>query len=182
MTGSTILTRERADLTDEQAVRRPTPSALDLAGLIEHVAATEAGWVRSAEGGAEAMHRNRGPDAATRHWHLAPGETLAGVLSHYEAVTRHTDELVGPPRVPARHRRDCSARRPRRHPAGVDRRPEDDGLTRRSSDGRAEDSAVDVADGPDDGPAGGGARARAGHLHHRPPQHLPAHSPTDCRT
>ena len=69
MTGTTTLTRERADLveslrrhraflrftvrdlTDEQAQRRPTASALDLAGLVEHVAATEAGWVRFAEAG-----------------------------------------------------------------------------------------------------------------------------------
>jgi len=113
MTGSTTtLTRERADLieslrrhrtflrftvrdlTDEQALRRPTVSALNLAGLIKHVAATEAGWVRFAEGGAEAMHRNWGPDASTRHWHLAQGETLAGVLADYEAVARHTDDLV----------------------------------------------------------------------------------------
>ncbi|MGR7026778.1 mycothiol transferase [Geodermatophilus sp. URMC 62] len=79
MTGSTTLTRERADLleslrrhrsllrftardlTDEQAVRRPTTGALDLAGLIEHVAATEAGWVRFAGGGAEALRRGRRP-------------------------------------------------------------------------------------------------------------------------
>ena len=112
MTGSTTLTRERADLieslrrhrsflrftvrglTDEQARQRPTVSALNLAGLIKHVAATEAEWVRFAEGGAEAMHRNWGPDALTRHWHLAPGETLASVLADYEAVARHTDDLV----------------------------------------------------------------------------------------
>ena len=112
MSGSTTLTRERADLieslqrhraflrftvrdlTDQQAQRRPTVSQLDLAGLIKHVAATEAGWARFAEGGAEAMHRNWGPDAQTRHWHLAPGETLAGVLADYEEVARHTDELV----------------------------------------------------------------------------------------
>src|SRR4028119_1401194 len=70
-------------LTDEQAMRRPTVSALNLAGLIKHVAATEAGWVRFVEGGAEAMHRNWGPDASTRHWHLTGGETLAGVLDDY---------------------------------------------------------------------------------------------------
>ncbi|MCV2489042.1 DinB family protein [Geodermatophilus sp. YIM 151500] len=112
MTGTTTLTRERADLveslrrhraflrftvrdlTAEQAQRRPTASSLDLAGLIKHVAAQEAGWVRFAEGGAEAMNRNWGPDVVSRHWHLAPGETLAGVLSDYEAVARHTDEVV----------------------------------------------------------------------------------------
>ena len=104
MTGSTTtLTRERADLleslrrhraflrftvqnlTDEQAQSRPTVSALNLAGLIKHVAATEAGWTRFAEGGAEAMHRNWGPDASTRHWHLARGETLAAVLARADA-------------------------------------------------------------------------------------------------
>jgi uncharacterized damage-inducible protein DinB len=112
MTGSATLTRERADLidslrrhrsflrftvrdlTEEQARRRPTASALNLAGLVKHVAATEAGWVRFAEGGAAAMTRNWGPDASTRHWHLAPGETLAGVLADYEAVARHTDAVV----------------------------------------------------------------------------------------
>src|SRR3954452_21606868 len=112
MTGSTTLTRERADLleslrrhraflrftvrglTEEQAKQRPTVSALNLAGLIKHVAATEAGWVRFAEGGAEAMRRNWGPDAWSRHWHLEDGETLAGVLADYEAVTAHTDDLV----------------------------------------------------------------------------------------
>ncbi len=113
MTSSTsTLTRERADLieslqrhraflrftvrdlTDEQARQRPTVSALNLAGLIKHVSATEASWVRFAEGGAAAMLRNWGPDVQSRHWHLQPGETLAGVLADYEEVARHTDELV----------------------------------------------------------------------------------------
>jgi Protein of unknown function (DUF664) len=122
MTGSTTLTRERADLieslrrhrnflrftvrdlTDEQAQRRPTVSALDLAGLIKHVGATEAGWARFAEGGAEAMNRNWGPDAFSRHWHLTPQETLASVLADYEAVGQHTDDLVvGLPDLDADH-------------------------------------------------------------------------------
>ncbi|MGY1743847.1 MULTISPECIES: DinB family protein [unclassified Blastococcus] len=112
MAASTTLTRERADLieslrrhrsflrftvrdlTDEQALRRPTASALNLAGLVKHVAAQEAGWVRFAEGGAEAMRRNWGPDASTRHWHLEPGETLASVLADYEAIARHTDDVI----------------------------------------------------------------------------------------
>ncbi len=109
---STTLTRERADLleslrrhrsflrftvqnlTEEQAQLRPTVSALNLSGLIKHVAANEASWVRFAEGGAEAMRRNWGPEAWSRHWHLEAGETLAGVLAEYEEIARHTDELV----------------------------------------------------------------------------------------
>src|SRR5687768_13915785 len=85
---STTLTRERTDLieslrrhrnflrftvrdlTDEQAQQRPTASALNLAGLIKHVAGTEASWMRFAQGGAEAMRRNWGPDIYSRHWHL----------------------------------------------------------------------------------------------------------------
>ena len=113
MTGtSTTLTRERTDLieslrrhrgflrftvrdlTDEQATGRPTVSALNLAGLIKHVAGTEASWLRIAQGGAEAMRRNWGPDIYSRHWHLQQGETLAGVLADYEAVAAHTDEVV----------------------------------------------------------------------------------------
>jgi hypothetical protein len=82
------------DLTDEQATGRPTVSALNLAGLIKHVSATEAGWVRFAEGGAESMRRNWGPEAWSRHWHLESGETLAGVLAAYEEVAAHTDEVV----------------------------------------------------------------------------------------
>ena len=109
---STTLTRERTDLieslrrhrnflrftvrdlTDEQAQQRPTVSALNLAGLIKHVAGTEASWMRFAQGGAEAMRRNWGPDAWSRHWHLQDGETLAGVLAGYEEVATHTDEVV----------------------------------------------------------------------------------------
>jgi hypothetical protein len=45
--------------------------------------------VRFAEGGAAAMDRSRGPDAATRHRHLPPGETLVDVLAEYGAVARH---------------------------------------------------------------------------------------------
>jgi hypothetical protein len=121
MTDSTTLTRERADLieslrrhrgfllftvqglTEEQARLRPTVSALYLGGLIKHVSATEASWVRFAEGGAEAMHRNWGPDAYTRHWHLQQGETLAGVLADYEKVAAHTDEVVATIALDADH-------------------------------------------------------------------------------
>ena len=111
MTGSTTaLTRERADLlealtthrhflrftvrglTDAQATQRPTVSELTLAGLIKHVAATEATWTRFIEGGADAMGND--PEAWAREWRLEPGQTLASVLDDYAEVARHTDELV----------------------------------------------------------------------------------------
>jgi uncharacterized damage-inducible protein DinB len=111
MTGSTTaLTGERADLlealtthrhflrftvrglTDAQATQRPTASELTLAGLVKHVAATEATWTRFIEGGAEAMGND--PEAWAREWRLEPGQTLASVLDDYAEVARHTDELV----------------------------------------------------------------------------------------
>jgi len=79
-------------LTDEQALARPTVSALCLGALIKHVAATEATWVRFIRGGAAAMGND--PDAWAREWRVEPGETLDGLLVQYEAVARDTDQLV----------------------------------------------------------------------------------------
>ena len=76
-------------LSDEQATRRPTVSALTLAGLIKHVAGTEAAWARFIEGGPDAMGND--PEAWEREWRLEPGQTLASVLEDYAAVARHTD-------------------------------------------------------------------------------------------
>src|SRR3954468_14351980 len=110
----TALTRERADLvesldrhrfflrytvqglTDEQATRRTTASELTLAGLVKHVAGTEAAWVRFIEGGAEAMSGDWNPEAWARQWRLEPGETLARLLARYEAGGRPTRRLVPP--------------------------------------------------------------------------------------
>jgi hypothetical protein len=112
MTATPALTSERADLletltthrqflrftvqglTDEQAGQRTTASELTLAGLIKHVAGTEAAWVRFIEGGPEAMSSDWSPEAWAREWRLEPGQTLASVLEDYAAVARHTDELV----------------------------------------------------------------------------------------
>src|SRR3954452_25139718 len=73
MTTTEQLTGERADLvqtlgahraflrftvrglTDEQASRRPTVSELTLAGLVKHVASTEAHWADFAERGTQAI-------------------------------------------------------------------------------------------------------------------------------
>lgn len=81
-------------LTDEQATQRPTVSELTLAGLIKHVAGTEAAWVRFIEGGPDAMSSGWSPEAWARDWRLEPGQTLASVLEDYAAVARHTDDLV----------------------------------------------------------------------------------------
>jgi uncharacterized damage-inducible protein DinB len=81
------------DLTDEQAAKRTTVSALTIGGLIKHVAGIEAGWARFAVDGAGAMS-----DSDEGDWHsrfqMADGETLAGLLDAYAEVARHTDTLV----------------------------------------------------------------------------------------
>lgn len=113
MTTDVTLTGERADLlealaahrgflrftvrnlTDEQAVQRPTASELTLAGLIKHVAHTEATWAAFAEHGPEAFARQDwSPEAWAAEWRLGDGETLAGLLAEYEEIARRTDELV----------------------------------------------------------------------------------------
>jgi hypothetical protein len=80
------------DLTDEQAARRTTVSELSLGGLIKHVALTEERWMMFAVGGADAM--NREPLDWAGQFRLGEGETLAGMLEHYEQVASRTDGLV----------------------------------------------------------------------------------------
>jgi uncharacterized damage-inducible protein DinB len=83
------------DLTDEQAAQRTTASALCLGGLIKHVAATEASWMRFAVGGAEAMQSGWSDLGDWENlFRIVDGETLAGLLDGYDRVARETDELV----------------------------------------------------------------------------------------
>lgn len=111
MTSTQTLSRERADLietldkhrgflrftvrdlTDEQATTRTTASELTLAGIVKHVAETESTWTRFIEQGPAAFG-DGSIESWTSQWQLQPGETLAGVLAHYEEVARRTDELV----------------------------------------------------------------------------------------
>jgi uncharacterized damage-inducible protein DinB len=111
VTSTQTLTRERLDLietldkhrgflrftvrnlTDEQAVGRPTASALTLAGIVKHVAETESTWTRFIEQGPAAFG-DASIESWKSQWELQPGETLASVLAHYEEVARHTDELI----------------------------------------------------------------------------------------
>ncbi|MFJ8431950.1 DinB family protein [Kitasatospora sp. NPDC094019] len=80
------------DLTDEQAARRTTVSALSLGGLIKHVAGTEAVWTRFMVGGADAMASD--PADWEAQFRMAEGETLVGLLAGYEQVAAATDTLV----------------------------------------------------------------------------------------
>ncbi|MEV1079450.1 DinB family protein [Streptomyces sp. NPDC050211] len=87
------------DLTDEQAGRRTTVSALCLGGLIKHVTSVERSWVDFIQHGPSAMPDFTAmteADFAKRadEFRMLPGETLTGVLAEYEEVARRTDELV----------------------------------------------------------------------------------------
>jgi uncharacterized damage-inducible protein DinB len=83
-------------LTDEQAARRTTVSALCLGGLVKHVSLVERQWVRFILAGPAAMagldQGGQGEWADT--FRMLPGETLAGLLAGYEQVARETDEVV----------------------------------------------------------------------------------------
>jgi hypothetical protein len=85
------------DLTDAQAAERPTASELCLGGLIKHVTATEAQWVRFIREGPSAMAMGDGASFAAwaAAFQMGDGDTLAGLLAAYDDVARATDELVG---------------------------------------------------------------------------------------
>ncbi|GAA3981221.1 DinB family protein [Streptomyces sp. NBC_01352] len=87
------------DLTDEQAGRRTTASALCLGGLIKHVTSVERHWAEFILNGPSAMPDFTAmteADFARRadEFRMLPGETLAGVLAEYEETARRTDEIV----------------------------------------------------------------------------------------
>jgi uncharacterized damage-inducible protein DinB len=82
-------------LSDEQAVRRPTASALCVGGIIKHVAATERAWVRFIVEGTDALSFDESHlEAHADEFVLQPGETLEGVLAGYEEVAARTEEVV----------------------------------------------------------------------------------------
>jgi uncharacterized damage-inducible protein DinB len=97
-------------LDQEQATRRTTVSVLNLAGLVKHVADTEAGWLRFAQGDSSGMAggawndidwddpviQQRMADGDLRHdeFNLVGDETLEGVLARYGEVGAATDAFV----------------------------------------------------------------------------------------
>ncbi len=89
-------------LTEEQAAATPTVSALSLGGLIKHVTEAETEW-------AEFIRQGPPPPDGSKDWtsftleqaaefaagfQMTEGETLAGLLTAYEAAAAATDDLV----------------------------------------------------------------------------------------
>ncbi|MFF1706487.1 DinB family protein [Streptomyces sp. NPDC058252] len=109
---STLINTTRG-LSDEQAGKRPTVSALCLGGLIKHVASTEEGWMRFVVEGPSAIHYDL-PEGVTwadleagtarevpqwaidrqNDFRMLPGETLAGILERYEQVAARSEKVI----------------------------------------------------------------------------------------
>jgi len=86
------------NLSDEQASRCSTVSALCVGGLIKHVSGVEARWadfiVRGPAAFAPPPGSTPDPEGYAKTFRMLPGETLAGLLAAYEQVAARTDELV----------------------------------------------------------------------------------------
>lgn len=90
-----FLRRTTRGLTDEQAAKRTTVSDLCVGGLIKHVAMVERQWARFIVEGPSAMTFGGGdPHAFMNTFRMLDGDTLAGLLKHYDEVARQTDDLV----------------------------------------------------------------------------------------
>lgn len=99
-----FLTNTLREMSDEQAAARPTASALCLGGLVKHVTAMEAQWVRFIEGGPSAMAGGAGGDEAYesddagQEWAAAfamtAEDTVASVLAGYQEVADRTTTVI----------------------------------------------------------------------------------------
>ncbi|WP_055557958.1 DinB family protein [Streptomyces sp. NBRC 110028] len=112
-TARSALIRTTRGLSDEQAAGHPTASALCLGGLIKHVASMEETWLRFVAEGPSAMRYDL-PDGVTwadiaagtarafpqwmidhqNEFRMLPGETLAGIVEHYERVAARSAEVI----------------------------------------------------------------------------------------
>lgn len=123
-TSRAALTNTTRGLSDEQAGQHPTVSALCLGGLVKHVAAMEESWLRFVVDGPSAMRfdlpegvtwadmvagtAREFPQWAIDHqqgFQMLPGETLAGIIEHYQQVAAQTEKIIAD--IP-----DLSATRP----------------------------------------------------------------------
>lgn len=82
-------------LTDEQARKRTTTSALCLGGIIKHVARMEGRWADFILGGPEVLKFS--PDSLASHlesFQVQPEESLSILLDRYDATAHRTAEVV----------------------------------------------------------------------------------------
>ncbi|GHF89103.1 putative damage-inducible protein DinB [Amycolatopsis bartoniae] len=89
-----VLSLAAHGLTDEQARRVPSRSALSIGGLIKHAARTERGWMdtvlqRRPEGTLQQRAEQYLAD-----FQLTGSETLADVIAEYRQAGRETEEVI----------------------------------------------------------------------------------------
>ena len=77
------------DLTEDQARSTPSVSALSIASLIQHVTATERGWIDTMLG-LEPMPDEDDP----QRFNLADDVTVADLIADYRRAAAETEEIV----------------------------------------------------------------------------------------
>lgn len=86
-----------AGLTNEQAGARPTASELSIGGVVKHVTAMEAGWVRFVVEGTQAMVFDWTPEAiAAREaeFTMLPDDSVEALLAPFAEVAARTEGLI----------------------------------------------------------------------------------------
>jgi uncharacterized damage-inducible protein DinB len=79
-------------LSEEQARRRTTASALSLGGLVKHLVDAERGWIDRVEGVPPSA---RSYEDYMASFDLTDGESLSGVLGQYEKAGARTAQVIG---------------------------------------------------------------------------------------
>jgi hypothetical protein len=90
-----FLRQTASGLTDAQAARTTTVSALCVGGIIKHVTAVERLWTEFIVEGPEAFERAFAGQSYEDGFRMLPGESLASLLADYEEVANATDKLIG---------------------------------------------------------------------------------------
>ncbi len=77
-------------LTEAQVRAAPLAGELSVGGLVKHVAAVETNWIDMVL----QREREQSVDDYMDNFRLAPDETMAGVLDHYDDVARDTEAAI----------------------------------------------------------------------------------------
>lgn len=77
------------ELTEDEARSTPSASALSIASLLQHVTATERGWIDTMLG-LESLRDEDDPQA----FHVADDVTVADLIADYRRAAAETEEIV----------------------------------------------------------------------------------------
>lgn len=88
------LRRALLGLTEEQARRVPSASALSVAGVVKHVMEGERGWIRTMRGEPLDYHDPATMKGWEDSFRLTDEESVASVLARYEEVAAETEAVV----------------------------------------------------------------------------------------